>query len=104
MKNEVNKTSKFNLKLRGSRVLVKVPKLHRQNELKFLIDKNITSLLVPLNEATMASFRRNEKFVKDKFSHETYESLWTNNVMYVNVSNCCKYQRISVGGSLTPLP
>ena len=104
IKNEVSNTSKFNLKLHGSRVHIKVPNFHRQNGLKFLKNNNITCLLVPLDEATKGVLCKIESFAKAKFSHRTYKRLWLNNAMYINIPHWCKYQRINLDGSLTALP
>ena len=85
VKNEVSTTSKFNLRLRASRVLIKVLNFHRKNGQTFLINNDITSLLASFDEATNGPVRKIESLVKEKLSRETYKLLLLNNLMYINV-------------------
>ena len=85
VKNAVSQTRKEYIKLRGARVLICVPEFYRGNGLKFNVNKNVTSVLVRLDEATLSPLSTVGNFVKANVEVERCKPLWLRDEMFVNV-------------------
>lgn len=67
----------------------------------------MTSVLIPVDESTKASFTTIENFVQANVSSDKYKPLWLKDFMYCNVSHWCNYIQENSDGSqcvVTPEP
>ena len=85
-------------------MLIKIPQFFREDGLKFLVNNNVTSVLVPLDSVTKSTLANIETFVQANVESEKYKPLWLKDSMYVNISKWCSYFLIAPDGSRQPLP
>lgn len=91
------------LMLHGNRVIIRTPTFYRKNGLKFVINPNSVSVLVPLDEHTKQSLSTMETFVKSHVASERYRALWLKEAMFITLSKFCSYEQTNPDGTVTPL-
>ena len=91
------------LRMYGERIVVNIPEFFRESGLKFLVNKNSTAVLVPLDITIRASFQVIEKYIQENITDGQYKPLWLKDAMYVNVSKWCEYIYIGNEGVRSPV-
>lgn len=104
VKLEVSDAYKRCLKKDGSRIIISTPVIHVSGGLKFLTNKSMSSVLLPLDPATIASLKEIEEFVKENVDSPRYKPLWLKDSMFVSVSKWCRYELLTSNGSVQQNP
>lgn len=103
VKHEVSNTYRQYLKDSGRPVIIQTSTF-QADHLKMIVNKNVTSALIPLDSTTISKLQEIETFVKENVVSEKYKPLWLNKAMYINLSKWCKYELINFDGSRQPIP
>ena len=64
----------------------------------------MASVLIPLDEDTVAALTNIENFVKTNVDSPRYKPLWLKKAMYANVSKWCNYELMNHDGTHQTLP
>ena len=99
----MSNTCKQYVKENGRRFLITTPPYEMKEGPKFMMNNNITSVLVPLCAPIVAELQRVENFVKENVDSPRYKPLWLFGNMYVNVSKFCNYEVIDGNNYAKPL-
>lgn len=98
-----NNSYKQYLKLDGKRTVVAVPEFFRETGLRFNINGNVTSVLIPLDESTKSALSAIETFVQANVKSDKYKPLWLKDFMFCNISHWCNYVQVNHDGTHTSL-
>ena len=99
VRDEVRKSSKQYLSCDNRRIHITTAELYHEEPLKFFLNGNMSSVLVPLDSTTYQTLCNIETFVVNNVDSPKYKPLRLKEAMYVNVSKWCEYERIHDNGT-----